>query len=649
MASGLILMDQALVGHAIDDRHRSGISSRRGFFVTTFDSLDHLFDVGAHHRARAGIALAMLFRLTCTFGGLRRVSQGSTPTGSRVRKAAYYADFRPHCQWDNRPAATGSERAKIASCAERSPRRCGYFVFTKESTLSKRLAKSTAVVGGNTLISRVLGFVRDMVIARYFGASVGTDAFFVAFKIPNFLRRLFAEGAFSQAFVPVLSEYKTQRDHEAVRTLVGSVSGSLGAVLFVVTVIGVVAAPILILIFAPGFSPEGPRHELAIDMLRLTFPYLFFISLTALAGGVLNTFGRFGVPAFTPVFLNLSLIGTAIWLAPLMEQPVTALAWGVLIAGIAQLAFQLPFLVRLRVLALPKPRFSDEGVRRILRLMLPAIFGVSVTQVNLLIDTLIASFLVTGSISWLYYSDRLVEFPLGVFGIALATVILPHLSRQHAGENPTGFSDTLDWALRWVLTIGLPATLGLAVLAGPLLATLFQYHAFTGDDVTMAARSLMAYSVGLCGFILVKVLAPGYYARQDTRTPVRIGVIAMVGNLVLNLTFVWWLAHAGLALATSLAAFINAGLLFRGLRKLSIYKPRAGWFAMFARTMTASTAMTVVLWWGSGELETWLSWGAWDRALRLSLWVCVGALVYLLALLLLGMRPHHLRAAPTVR
>lgn len=519
----------------------------------------------------------------------------------------------------------------------------------REAELSKRLVKSTATVGLNTLASRVLGFVRDVVIARYFGASLGTDAFFVAFKIPNFLRRLFAEGAFSQAFVPVLAEYKTQRSHDEVRDLVGSVSGSLGVVLFGVTVLGVLAAPVLILIFAPGFPADGPQRALAVEMLRVTFPYLLFISLTALAGGVLNTFGRFGVPAFTPVFLNLSLIGAAVWLAPLMDKPITALAWGVLIAGLTQLLFQLPFLVRLRVLSIPKPRFQDPGVRRILRLMLPAIFGVSVTQINLLIDTLIASFLATGSISWLYYSDRLVEFPLGIFGIAMATVILPHLSREHASENPTAFSDSIDWALRWVLLIGVPASLGLAVLAGPLLATLFQYEAFSGDDVVMAARSLMAYSVGLCGFILIKVLAPGYYSRQDMRTPVRIGVIAMLGNITLNLMLVWSLAHAGLALATSLAAFINAGLLYRGLRKEAVYRPRSGWGVLFLRSMIAGGVMAAVLWWGTGGIEEWLAAGVLERAVRLCLWLIVAVLVYFGSLALLGVRPAHLRAASSVR
>ncbi len=504
-------------------------------------------------------------------------------------------------------------------------------------------------VGGNTVLSRILGFVRDMVIARLFGASVGTDAFFVAFKIPNFLRRLFAEGAFSQAFVPVLSEYQTQRDHEQVRHLVSSASGTLGLVLVGITAIGVLAAPVLIMIFAPGFDREGLRYELAVDMLRFTFPYLLFISLTALAGGVLNTFGRFGVPAFTPVLLNLSLIGAAVWLAPRMDQPVTALAWGVLIAGIAQLAFQIPFLMKLRVMGAPKPRFKDPGVRKITRLMLPALFGASVTQINLLVDTLIASFLVTGSISWLYYSDRLVEFPLGVFGIALATVILPNLSREHAGENPQAFSDTVDWALRWVLLIGVPAALGLALLAGPLLTTLFQYDAFTQHDVDMASRSLVAYSFGLCGFILIKVLAPGYYARQDTKTPVRIGVIAMVCNIVLNLTLVWSLAHAGLALATSLAAFVNGGLLFRGLRRSGIYQPRSGWRPLLLRVGLAAVVMSLVLWYGTGEVQQWLEWGAWQRAANLLLWVVVGAGVYFGVLLVAGLRLRQLRSAESVR
>ncbi|MFC1748690.1 murein biosynthesis integral membrane protein MurJ [Pseudomonadota bacterium] len=502
--------------------------------------------------------------------------------------------------------------------------------------MSKKLVKSTAVVGSMTLLSRVLGFIRDMVVARVFGVGEGTDAFFVAFKIPNFMRRLFAEGAFAQSFVPVLSEYKTQRDHEETKRLVDDVAGRLGALLLLVTVVGVLAAPILIAIFAPGFLDEPEKYALASDMLMLTFPYIFFISLTALAGGILNTYGRFGVPAFTPVLLNLALISCAVWLAPEMEQPIVALAWGVLIAGVAQLLFQFPFLLKLKLLPRPRLGGKSEGANKIKTLMLPAIFGSSVAQINLLLDTLIASFLITGSVSWLYFSDRLVEFPLGVLGIALATVILPSLSQQHAAKSPQAFSKTLDWALRWVMLIGTPAMVGLFMLAGPMLATLFQYDAFTEHDVEMSTLSLMAYSVGLQGFILVKVLAPGFFARQDTKTPVKVGIIAMVANMVLNVVLVFPLAHAGLALATSISAFINAGLLYRILRREGVYTPEAGWLKLLLQVMLANVAMGMLLWWGAGDLKTWFAWGGWERAWHLMMWVAAGGAVYFLALFLVG-------------
>ena len=377
--------------------------------------------------------------------------------------------------------------------------------------MSRKLLKSAAVVSAMTTLSRVLGLVRDVVFARYFGAGMGTDAFFIAFKIPNFLRRLFAEGAFSQAFVPVLTEYKTRRTHDDVRGLSAHVVGTLGVMLFILTLIGVIAAPILVMAFAPGFIGDQPRLDLTADMLRITFPYILFISLTALAGGILNSYGKFGVPALTPVLLNLVMIGAAIWVAPYMDPPIMALAWGVFVAGIVQLLFQLPFLYRMKLLGLPRWGWKDEGVSRILRLMVPALFGSSVVQINLLFDVLIASFLAAGSVSWLYYSDRLVEFPLGVFGIALATVILPKLSQRHAEQSQEHFSLTLDWALRWVVIIGTPAALGLFLLSGPLITTIFHYGEFNDHSVYMAKLSLMAYSLGLMGFILVKVLAPGYY------------------------------------------------------------------------------------------------------------------------------------------
>ncbi|NNK38266.1 MAG: murein biosynthesis integral membrane protein MurJ, partial [Xanthomonadales bacterium] len=442
-----------------------------------------------------------------------------------------------------------------------------------------KLLKSTAQVGAATITSRILGFIRDVVFARYFGASAETDAFFLAFKIPNFMRRLFAEGSFSLAFVPVLSEVRASGDRRALKDLVDHVAGTLAGILLALTAVGVLAAPGVLAIFAPGWLIEGrPEFGLAADMLRITFPYILLISLTALAGGILNTFDRFLVPALTPVLLNVSLILAAVVFSERMEVPVKALAWGVLAAGIAQLAIQVPALMRLGLMPRPRWGWRHSGVRKILKLMIPTLIGSSVAQVNLMLDLVIATFLVGGSVSWLYYSDRLMEFPLGVFGVALSTVILPNLSRKFASRNPQAFSATLDWALRLALVITLPAALGLAVLATPILVTLFQYRAFGMDDVAMSALSLSAYAAGLLAFIAVKVLAPGFFARQDTKTPVKIAITAMVANMVLNLVFVGSLLaidfrgpHTGLALASSAAAYLNAGLLYRMLRKQEAY------------------------------------------------------------------------------
>jgi putative peptidoglycan lipid II flippase len=514
--------------------------------------------------------------------------------------------------------------------------------------MSGKLLKSTFTVGAMTTLSRALGLVRDMVIANVFRVGLGTDAFFVAFRIPNFLRRLFAEGAFSQAFVPVLSEYKSQRSQEEVKDLVDHVAGTHGVVLLLITLLGVAAAPVVILLFAFGFADEPTKYQMAVEMLRLTFPYLFFISLVAMAGAVLNSYSHFWASAFTPVLLNLCLIGCALWLAPQLAVPVKALAWGVLLAGLAQLLFQIPFLARYGLLPRPRWGWRHEGVRRISKLMLPAIFGSSVVQINLLFDTLIASFLVTGSVTWLYYSDRLVEFPLGVFGIALATVILPSLSRQHAEASPQQFSETLDWALKLVLLIGLPATLGLLLLAQPILATLFLHGAFTARDVSMSSLSLMAYALGLLGFIMVKILAPGFYARQDTRTPVRIGIIAMLWNMLLNVLFVVPMVlldyrgpHAGLALATAASAYINALMLLRLLRRQQVYHPGTGWARLLRQVIIAAVVMGTGLAWFAGDLEQWLAWNTWQRIGHLGLLVLGGALAYGLVLLLQGLKPHE--------
>ena len=515
------------------------------------------------------------------------------------------------------------------------------------------LLRSTAIVSSMTMLSRILGLARDMVFTRIFGAGAGTDAFLIAFKIPNFLRRLFAEGAFSQAFVPVLTEYKTQRSHDEVAVLASRTAGTLGGILFLACVVAVIAAPILVMVFAPGFIGNASKFDLTTQMLRITFPYLLFISLTALMAGILNSYGKFAIPAFTPVFLNIILILAAIYLAPHLSDPITALAWGVFLAGIVQLAFQLPYVAKLGLLRMPRWGFRDEGVRRIMKLMLPGIIGSSMMQINLLLDTLIASFLVTGSVTWLYLSDRMMELPLGVFGIALATVILPGLSEQHAKADPKAFSHMIDWALRWVLVIGTPAAVALAVLAVPILSTLFLHGKFQAHDVLMAQLSLIAYSFGILGFILVKVLAPGYFARQDTKTPVRVAMIAMVVNMVCNIAFVVPLVmlniegpHMGLALATTVSAFVNAGLLLRGLRKSGVYSPDAGWLKFAVKIILANLVMLVVLWFISGETAMWLEIGLMERILRLAGVVIAGAAVYFATMWLFGIRLTHLMHRP---
>lgn len=512
-----------------------------------------------------------------------------------------------------------------------------------QSGKSSGLLKSSLVVGVMTMLSRVLGLARDVVIAGYFGSTASADSFFVAFKIPNFLRRLFAEGAFSQAFVPVLSEYRTTKSFDEVRVLVSRVSGTLAGTLLMVTVLCMLGSPILIRLFAPGFIDQPEKLALAGEMLRITFPYLLLISLTALSGAILNSYNRFAVPAFTPVLLNLSLIGATLLLTPYFEVPVMALAWGVVIAGISQLLLQLPFLLQIRLLPAPKWGRDHEGVRRIMKLMIPALFGVSVSQINLLLDTVLASFLETGSVSWLYYSDRLSELPLGVFGIAIATVILPSLSRKHAEASGGQFSQTLDWALRLVLLIGLPAGVALFILSEPLIATLFHYGEMQDRDVLMAGMSLKAYSLGLIAFMLIKVLAPGYFARQDTKTPVKIAIAAMVANMVFNLMLVFWLKHVGLALATTMSAFLNAGLLFIGLRKAGVFTLMPGWALYGLRLLLANGALASLLLWMEGDVQQWLEWGLWQRAGEMSLIVVSGLFVYGSVLLVSGVRPAHFK------
>jgi putative peptidoglycan lipid II flippase len=487
-------------------------------------------------------------------------------------------------------------------------------------------------------------------LARFFGASLVMDAFLVANRIPNMLRRFFAEGAFSQGFIPVMARYRERHNHEEAREYVDSVAGTFGVLLFLITLAGVIAAPILVLIVAPGFIGDGGDFDLAALMLRFTFPYLFFVSLTAFAGGILNTYGRFAVPAFTPVILNIVLIAAAIWWSPRLAEPGMALAYAVLLAGICQLLFQLPFLARIR--ALPRPKWSPghEGVRRTIRLMLPAIFGSSVAQINVLLGGIIASMLGVGSISYLYFSDRLMEFPLGLFGIALATVTLPYLSRLWANDSRDEFSRTLDWSMKLAALVALPAAVGLLVLAEPLIVTIFYRGEFDAHAVEMTAMALQAYAIGLVGFSFVKILAPAFFAREDTRTPVRIALIALTVNLVLSIASAWYLTrigfvgtHVGLALATSVAALLNAGLLYRGLRREGVLVHSPGWTLLLLQLSLANVAMWAILRFLHKSLSWWLTVGPAERMAWLGLSVLAGAAVYFLVLIVLGLRPSKLK------
>ena len=511
--------------------------------------------------------------------------------------------------------------------------------------------RSTSTVGAMTLLSRVAGLVRDMVYSSMFGAGPLMDAFFVAFKIPNFLRRITGEGAFSQAFVPVVAEYRLRRPQAEVAELVSGVMGRLGLVLLGLTAIGIIAAPLVILAFAPGWAPGDDRSALAVEMLRWTFPYIFFISLTALGAGVLNSYGKFGTAAFNPVILNLVMIVFAAWVAPHFARPGVGLALGVFVAGLVQFVAQFRALARLGLLGWPRLAAGHEGVRRVGRLMLPGIFGSSVPQVSLLLDTWIASFLVSGSISWMYYADRLVEFPMGVFSIALATVILPGLSAHHAEQSPERFNTTLDWALRLTCVVSLPAAVGLLALAGPLTATIYGYGRFQPSDATMAGYALMAYALGLMGFSLVKVLAPGYFARQNTRTPVLVGIRALAVNIAFNVVVVIPAArfgfpapHALLAFATGLGAYVNTWLLYRGLRREGVYTPSPHWRRLLGQALMANLAMAAFLWWTCGRWSDWMQWPALMRLERLAVCVVGGVLVYAASLWLAGLRYRDLRA-----
>lgn len=500
------------------------------------------------------------------------------------------------------------------------------------------LLKSLAKVSSITIFSRILGFIRDSVLARVFGSGMSTDAFFVAFKLPNLLRRIFAEGVFSQAFVPILAEYRSQKGEEATRIFIAYVAGLLTLLLAVVTLLGILAAPWIIFITAPGFIDTSDRFMLTSILLRITFPYIFLISLTSLIAAILNTWNCFSIPAFAPSFLNVSMIIFSLFLSPYFQPPVLALAWAVVLGGILQLGYQLPFLKKIGMLVLPRLDFRNEGVWRVIKQMGPAIFGVSVSQISLIINTIFASFLISGSVSWIYYADRLMEFPSGVLGVALGTILLPSLSKSFSIGDANAYSNLMDWGLRLCFLLALPCTIALAIIAKPLIIVLFQYGQFSAFDVLMTQRTLISYSIGLIGFIVIKVFASGFYARQDIKTPVRVAIISLIATQIMNLLFINPLKHAGLSLSIALGACINASLLYWQLCKKRIYQPQPGWLVFFGKLLIAVLIMCIVLFLILSLMPPWDSDGMIYRLLRLSSVILVGVVSYFLSLGLLGFR-----------
>jgi len=504
------------------------------------------------------------------------------------------------------------------------------------------LLNALAKVGSMTFISRILGFVRDTLIARIFGAGMLSDAFIVAFKIPNLLRRISAEGAFSQAFVPILAEYKSQRTFDETKTLVNRVATWLAIILVVVTLLGMLSAPFLVSIIAPGFSVNPEKMQLTVELLRITFPYIFFISLVSMAGGVLNTYNKFGIPAFTPVWLNVAMISAVLFFAEYFAEPIKVLAWAVFVGGFLQLIFQIPFLKKIGLLPTFDFKWNDEGVWRVLKLMGPAVLGVSVAQISLIINTVFASFLKTGSVSWLYYADRLMEFPTGVLGVALGTILLPSLSKAYSAKNESEYSELLDWGLRLTFLLAAPAAVALAVLATPLIITLFFYGKFTALDVAMTQQALIAYSLGLIGLILVKILAPGFYARQNIKTPVKIALFVLLITQMMNFLFVFVLdfKHAGLALAIGLAACLNAAMLYYQLRKAQLFHPKVGWGLFFIKLLIALIVLGFVLFFAMGDVNAWLNFSIIKRLLWTAGMVAIGGASYFATLFVLGFRPR---------
>ncbi len=510
------------------------------------------------------------------------------------------------------------------------------------------LWRSTIIVSAMTMLSRVLGLVRDIVLLNVFGAGKDFDTFVVAFRIPNFFRRLFAEGAFSQAFIPVLTEYKTSKTHAEVQILISRVFGCLLTAMSLLTFVAMVAAPAIIYLYAPGFHNDPEKFDLAVDMFRLTIPYLMFMSLTAFASSILNSYGSFASPAFSPVLLNIAMIAGAWWLTPFMAEPIMALGWAVVVAGVLQLAIQIPELWKKNLLIPPKVDFKHEGVDRILKLMLPALFGVSVTQINLLLNTIWASFMQDGSVSWLYSAERMTELPLGLIGVAIGTVILPSLSARHAEQDQAKFKSMIDWAAKIIMLVGIPASIALFMLSTPIIQALFQRGQFTLEDTHMTALALQCMSAGVISFMLIKVFAPGFYAQQDTKTPVRVGLMAVAANAILNVVFIgffklidWHAEHMALALASSGSALVNAGMLYFYLHKRNIYRFGAHWkklgFQFLVANITMIAALAYALTWYQGDIAQWL------RIAEVVGLCVLGVAAYVIGLLITGFRPRHLK------
>ncbi|WMY96952.1 MAG: murein biosynthesis integral membrane protein MurJ [Arsenophonus sp.] len=500
------------------------------------------------------------------------------------------------------------------------------------------LLKTLAAISSMTMFSRMLGFIRDAIIARFFGVGVETDAFVISFRLPNLLRRIFAEGAFSQAFVPILAEYKNKKSDNETRTFISNIAGFLILVLAVITLIGMFSAPWIIYIVTPGFSEISNKFDLIFSLLKITFPYIFFISLVSLTGVVLNTWSCFTVPAFTPVFLNISMIIAVLFLAPYCTPPILALGWGILIGGILQLFYQLPFLQKIGMLVLPRISFTNKDMWRMIKLMGPLVISASISQISLIMNTMFASFLREGSVSWMYYADRLMELPNGVLGVGLGTILLPSLAKSVSIGDNKEYQRLINLGLKLCFLLALPCSIVLAILAHPLTVSLFQYGNFTSYDSRMTQYALIAYCSGLMGVIVVKVLAPGFYSKKDIKTPLKIAIITLILTQFMNFIFVDFLKHVGLALSLALSSCFHALMLYSELRRKKLFSPLSGWRKFFFKLIIALIVMTFVLLLMLNFMPIWEQGNMVLRIIRLLSVIFITAISYFFTLFVLGFR-----------